>query len=271
MDRHTPPHIHAPAPVDGVAVMPEPLARKYSSKRYTPKQFPFLCSDWFDDEFQRVVFGTPLHALEWDNTVAYHRRAVSLMDEAVGGYDTADDSYKALYTAWVHVHTWLRAQAAINASPSTVDRAYKFVALELQHAMRTLPAPLQTHDSFTALDVIRKLVTLPVVHATLNDKLVELNPDEDWDETIEKQSPLRRCHGPHIIRVDAKEWDDMFGRTRVQRNCQPPSPATPAPASIIPADQVTTTVAPDVQGALDKFVEVSPAQLSSQTPSDLTS
>lgn len=288
MDQHTPPHVRAPVPVDGVAVMPEPVL-KYSDTRYSPEQFPFLCSDWLDDEFQTVVYGAPLRMLgKWEAN-AFHREAVCLLDEAVGAYDQPEISHKTLRAAHTHIHTWLCFQATRNAPHTTITRAYRFVALELHHAMRVLPAPLLDGDAFTGLDVIRDLVA----HGTFNGKEVALRAGEDWDQAIEKQSPLPERHRAHIIRVGTKDWNDKFGRKRTQCNCQPREPAEPKPVNVIPADQVKpkrirgvenvyralfnqahsssqacTTTIPEPD---PKFVEVHPVQISSQIVPDLSS
>lgn len=255
MDQHTPPHVRAPAPVDGVAVMPEPVL-KYSDTGYSPEQFPFLASDWLADDFQKVVYGGTLRMFrKWEES-AFHREVACLLYEAVGTYDDPETSHKALQKAWINVDTWLRNKAAQNAATTPVDHAYRFVALELQHAMRVLPDPF-IRLPFTDLDVIRDLVNPVVARGTLNGKQVALRAGEDWDQAIEKQSPLPKP--VNVIPADQVKPKRIRGVANVYRALFDQARSS---------SQACTTTIPEPD---PKFVEVHPVQLSSQIVPDLSS
>lgn len=248
MDQHTPPHVRAPAPVDGVAVMPDPVL-KYSATRYSPEQFPLLCSDWFDDEFQTVVYGAPLRTLGKWEAQAFHREAVSLLDEAVGDYDNPEDSHKALRAAYTHIHTWLCFQATRNAPHTTITRAYRFVALELRHAMRVLPAPLLDRDEFTGRDVIREIVNPPTPKLAAPESI---GPLFVYEDDCEKPKPV------NVIPADQVKPKRIRGVENVYRALFNQARSSPQACT-------TTIIDPD-----PKFVEVHPVHLSSQTVPDLS-
>lgn len=291
MDQHTPPHVCAPAPVDGVAAMPDPPAREYRARGYNPSEFPVLCSNLLDDRVLDHLFGHEHRGLIPEYTV--YIELVYLIDRALSTVDDPEKSHQNLHAAWAFVDRWLHEHTLRNSPSRPVAHLYRFLALELQHAMRVLPDPEKTH-MITSPDVIRDLVNPVVAHGTFNGVQVALRAGEDWDQAIEKQSPLPERHRAHIIRVTgAKDWNDVFARKHMQCNCQPAQPAEPKPVNVISADQVkpkrirgvanvyralfdqarsssqartTTIVASDIQTALSdpKFVEVHPVQLASQ-------
>lgn len=165
MEQHTPPHVCAPAPVDGVAVMPEPPVREYRDRGYNPSEFPVLCSNWLDGKVLDHVFGPEHRGLVPEYTV--YIRLVHLIDRALSIVDDPEESYKRLHTAWAFVDRWLHEHTLRNSPSRPVAHLYRFIALELQHAMRVLPDPEKTH-MITSPDVIREIVNPVVAHGTFN-------------------------------------------------------------------------------------------------------
>lgn len=137
----------APAPVDGVSVMPESPERKFAELGYGDLNLPLLCADWDNEDVQIEVLGD-------DETP----ELLSALQDAMWSRD-AERSYNGLHEAWVCVDKILRKAAICNAP---ARRTYKLAMLaeELREAMRILP---DTHKSapYTTMEELRKILTPP--------------------------------------------------------------------------------------------------------------